>query len=320
MSTDYEDKEREFLSYLKADTGRDLAEWMVAITEAGLAHRNDVIDWLRRQGFIFARASWLQRIHHGGGRPIYLSEVPPNLERHQRAPGAERPSAKTPAKPPSQPPPSTGAPASPARLSPVPSRPVLVYTAPVPQKPRELDQTRTPEHSPPMPSARPPSAGPAKPVPEAAEPVRPKPFQQESTKPADVKPQTHPAPVPGSTGLSPDVSALVAKAKAYAPLAGFILRSLSDALPGTVLQATGNYISCNRPETFAILVPGSRDIKLGVSLEAAPFEREIVTARFTNLSPAPPKAITHMVVLTDARQIDKALMDLLRSANTNVNG
>lgn len=304
MSTDYEDKEREFLSYLKADTGRDLAEWMVAITEAGLGHRNDVIDWLRQQGFIFARASWLERIHHGGGRPIYLNEVPPSLERHQRAPVGERPPARTPPPPPH----ATETPASPARVPPAPSRPVLVYTAPGPEKPREVDRIRTPEPTPTKPFGKPP----------AVEPVKPKPFQQAKT--ADVKPKTRTAPVPGSTGLNADVSTLVAKAKAYAPLAGFILRSLGDALPGAELRATGNYISCNQPETFAILVPGPRDIKLGVALEAAPFEREIVTARFTNLSPAPPKAITHMVILTDARQIDAALMDLLRSANAHING
>lgn len=310
MSTDYEDKEREFLSYLKADTGRDLAEWMVAITEAGLDHRNDVIDWLRQQGFIFARASWLQRIHHGGGRPIYLSEVPPSLERHQRPSGGERSPAKTPAKP-LQPPQSTGAPASPARVPPAPSRPVLVYTAPAPEKQREQSPAREPaEPKRPLPFARPTDTAPAKPETPG----------KGAAKPVQAKPQPRTPPVPGATGLGGDVSTLVAKAKAYAPLAGFILRSLGEALPGTVLQPTGNYISCNRPETFAILVPGPKDIRLGVALDTVPFEREIVTARFTKLSPAPPKAITHMVILTDARQVDAALMDLLRSANAHING
>ena len=313
MSTDYEDKEREFLSYLKADTGRDLAEWMVAISEAGLAHRNDIIDWLRQQGFIFARASWLERIHHAGGRPIYLSEVPPNLERQPRTSGSDHQQVRTPTSPPQahQPPQPAQPPAPPAQVPPVPSRPVLVYTAPEPQKPREPAPSRAPaETERPLPFARPTEATPEKP--EAP--------QNGAAKPVQAKPQTRTVPVPGATGPGGDVSALVAKAKAYAPLAGFILRSLSEALPGTILQATGNYISCNRPETFAILVPGTRDIRLGVALDTVPFEREIVTARFTKLSPAPPKAISHMVILTDARQVDAALMDLLRSANASVNG
>ena len=66
MSTDYAAKEREFLDSLKADTGRDLSEWMAAIRAQALPHRNDIIDWLRQQGFMFSRASWLERIHNAG--------------------------------------------------------------------------------------------------------------------------------------------------------------------------------------------------------------------------------------------------------------
>ena len=71
MAVDYGAKEKEFIAGLEEDTGRDLAGWMEAIDEAGLGHRNDIIDWLRQQGFLFSKASWLERIHHNGGRPIY---------------------------------------------------------------------------------------------------------------------------------------------------------------------------------------------------------------------------------------------------------
>ena len=57
------------------DTGRDLAGWMAAISESGLSERNAIIDWLRHQGFQFAKASWLERIHHNGGRLIYADAV-----------------------------------------------------------------------------------------------------------------------------------------------------------------------------------------------------------------------------------------------------
>ena len=72
MAVDYAEKEREFLESLAADTGRDLSGWMTAISATSLTDRNAIIDWLRQQGFLFARASWLERIHHNGGRPIYL--------------------------------------------------------------------------------------------------------------------------------------------------------------------------------------------------------------------------------------------------------
>jgi hypothetical protein len=71
MSTDFSEKERAFVAGLAADTGRDLAAWLSAIGASGLTHRNDIIDWLRQQGFPFSKASWIERIHHNGGRLIY---------------------------------------------------------------------------------------------------------------------------------------------------------------------------------------------------------------------------------------------------------
>ena len=71
MSTDYAEMERDFVASLKEDTGRDLAAWMIAIRDCEHSDRNAIIDWLRHQGFQFSWASWLERIHHNGGRLIY---------------------------------------------------------------------------------------------------------------------------------------------------------------------------------------------------------------------------------------------------------
>ncbi len=76
MSTDYAKKERAFLDALKADTGHTLEEWLVMIGAEMLEERNDIIDWLRQHGFTFSRASWIERIHHNGGQPIYADRVP----------------------------------------------------------------------------------------------------------------------------------------------------------------------------------------------------------------------------------------------------
>ena len=76
MARDEEEEEREFLADLEARTGRDLAAWMAAIAAERFADKNEAIDWLRAQGIPFARASWLERIHSNGGRPIYLHAPP----------------------------------------------------------------------------------------------------------------------------------------------------------------------------------------------------------------------------------------------------
>jgi hypothetical protein len=92
MSADEREEEQRFLADLKARSGRDLAEWMAAISAQGFADKNDTIDWLRTQGFPFARASWLERIHKNGGRPIYADEAakPPAAPR----PPPERPKGR----------------------------------------------------------------------------------------------------------------------------------------------------------------------------------------------------------------------------------
>ncbi|HWB44898.1 MAG TPA: DUF5655 domain-containing protein [Hyphomicrobiaceae bacterium] len=90
MPRSEQEEEQEFLADLKARSGRDLAEWMAAIGAMGFTDKNQTIDWLRTQGFPFARASWLERIHSNGGRPIYAESV----SRPESPPPAERPKPK----------------------------------------------------------------------------------------------------------------------------------------------------------------------------------------------------------------------------------
>ena len=125
---DYAEKERQFIDSLAADTGRDLAGWMAAISEQKLSHRNEIIDWLRRQRFTFDNASWLERIHHNGGQPIYagkpdlkalgLDAVEPPARQHGEAPPPQRAAPGEPAAPP-LPPTAPAAAAAPGDLEPL---------------------------------------------------------------------------------------------------------------------------------------------------------------------------------------------------------
>jgi Domain of unknown function (DUF5655) len=98
MARDEEAEEREFLADLQTRTGRDLAQWMAAIAAQNFSDKNEVIDWLRAQGIPFARASWLERIHSNGGRPIYLA--PPGQPGDEGQP--QPPPAKAAPRPPSR--------------------------------------------------------------------------------------------------------------------------------------------------------------------------------------------------------------------------
>ena len=91
MARDEEEEEREFLADLEARTGRNLAEWMAAIAARNFSDKNEAIDWLRGQRIPFARASWLERIHSNGGRPIYLHQLPkPSGEKKLQPPAPKR--------------------------------------------------------------------------------------------------------------------------------------------------------------------------------------------------------------------------------------
>lgn len=96
MAREEREQEQEFLADLEARTGRNLADWMTLIGSQGFADKNETIDWLRAQGIPFARASWLERIHSNGGKPIYAGEPLP-AEPARTAPASPRP--QPPAKP-----------------------------------------------------------------------------------------------------------------------------------------------------------------------------------------------------------------------------
>ena len=241
MSIDYGERERQFLDTLKTDTGRTLDEWLSAIAAEGLTHRNDIIDWLRRQGFMFSKASWLERIHNNGGRPIYADTATP------------RP-----------------------RVLPEPRpRLVVVPPAPLPQ---------------PQPVAIAPKPAPA---PQPAPPL--------------------PAALPVTGDDQGAIDALLARAKAYRPLAAYVVAEIRKAVPAVSVEPRDTYLVFRRGDAdFALLVVSHKDLRLGLTLKTAPGDGTLAPAKLPGLRGAP--AATHMAVLTDARQVTPALLAAVAQA------
>jgi hypothetical protein len=237
VSIDYGEVERQFLATLRDDTGRTLEDWMGAIAAEGLSHRNDIIDWLRRQGFMFSKASWLERIHNNGGRPIYQGGAGP------------RPRA--------------------------PSRPRLPRPAP----PDSAQPDSTQPDSAPQPAAQ-----------------------------ASLPPVAPPAPASPERPATPDTAAaldaLIARAKAFRPLAAYLIAEIRKAVPGVAVTPHEGYAVFAAGSEFAVLAVSPKELRLGLAAQetlAAPWE-----ASKLGLRAAP--ATTHMVVLTDARQVTPALI------------
>jgi hypothetical protein len=240
MSRDYTELERELIEDLKPRTGKDLAEWMVAIDAAQLPDRNAIIDWLRPQGFSFSNASWIERIHHNGGRPIYLDREPPRrVERR-------KPRSEEAASPP----------------APTPPAPVAAVQSPPPPPPK-------------------PAPAPAPPV--ADDPDR--------------------------------LEALLAAGKAYRPLAQMLIAEIRRALPDVMVVARGGLITFLRPNELAALSVTAKELRLGLSLGDRPFNAPLARAKI----PGTAAQISHMIVLSDARQVDGGLVALVLAADAQAN-
>ncbi len=271
MSTDYASKEREFLDSLKADTGRDCGEWMVAIASAGLPHRNDIIDWLRQQGFPFSRASWLERIHHNGGRPIYADAAP-------RPTATRRPARTEPA--------GTGdgkrtAPPTAASASEADETSASAAAA----KPQPVRATATGGAT----GTRAPAAGPG---------------------PAAGGPGTGGPAGRGQAVDAAQLAVILAPAKAYRPLAQYLVSAIQRAVPAMTLGVADGLLILSAPQPFAAILPGPRDVRLGLDLGDAALGAHVLNAPL----PAAPSAFVHTVVLDDARQVNADLMAVVAAA------
>ena len=127
---------------------------------------------------------------------------------------------------------------------------------------------------------------------------------------------------PAGPPRPPDVALaeVLAKAKAYRPLATYVLREIELALPGLVQSAEGAGIVLAAPRPFAMLVVSGKDLRLALALDDRPatgvlaaLKLPVTMARFTH-------RMTHMVVLTDARQVDDTLLALVREAAERAEG
>lgn len=272
MATNYSDKEREFLESLEDDTGRDLAAWMVAIKAQNLEHRNDIIDWLRHQGFMFSRASWLERIHHNGGRPIYLDAGPVKLQIPR--------GARSEASPTSQ---ATQAPGTAAR-APDPE-PEIVFTPP-PARDTGASTAAAPTAT----SVPGPDRGRAE------------------------RPATEPSVPPPDEDDPAALDDLIARAKAYRPLAQLVLAEITRAVPAAVPRPKGSHVVITAQHAFAALGIGPKELRLALDLGPHPFDETVKPAKFAGTPPPNSQFLTHMVVLTDARQVSQALLGLVKEA------
>ena len=124
-----------------------------------------------------------------------------------------------------------------------------------------------------------------------------------------------PAPAPASG----DLEALLAKAKAYRPLAQHVIAQIRAVRPRARFDARVGFVAIADPSEFARLGIGTKELRLHLALGGHAFDAAVQKgAAGGGLGKA--DALSHMLVLTDARQIDRRFLDLVRLAAANVNG
>jgi hypothetical protein len=275
MSTDYAQMEGELLAWLECDTGRDLPGWMAAIAAAGHTDRNAIIDWLRQQGFIFAHASWLERIHNNGGRPIYLEAVPPS-RRPDKGSGEPRQTVELP--PP--PVPASGA-APPADTLPMASAPPAVSSPPA--------DTAPPAAVAPAVTAPPPTPPPA-------------------AVPAPVRGR-----VPLPEAITAHLSRARAYAPLATHLLRVLLDAVPDAR--TAIAGEAVVLARGEPGMpFAAILATPREVRLLLALPERAPEPPFDKAKPTGLPADVAARFGHGLSLTDARRVDGVVVARTRLA------
>jgi hypothetical protein len=94
-----------------------------------------------------------------------------------------------------------------------------------------------------------------------------------------------------------------------------VVRQIEAALPGVVVGASGDLVMIGKPREFAVVHVAPREVKLGLALGEQAAAEGLVKARI----PGAGAHITHMVALTDARQVGPALLEHVRCADRSVN-
>jgi hypothetical protein len=90
---------------------------------------------------------------------------------------------------------------------------------------------------------------------------------------------------------------------------------IREAISGVGFVPQGRYVSIRAPNELAAVTLHPTEIRVGLDLGDRPFDAEVQKAKLRGPGPA----ITHMVALTDARQVNDRLLELIVAANARVN-
>lgn len=120
-------------------------------------------------------------------------------------------------------------------------------------------------------------------------------------------------PTTGAQALA--IEDVLAKAKAYRPLALHLKRMIEAAVANLeIAPGPGHLLLSTRNTPFAVMAISGKDIRLALRLEAGVAHAPLVPVKLAVTLARAAQGMTHMAVLTDARQLDDELINLIRCA------
>src|SRR5262249_30695576 len=133
------------------------------------------------------------------------------------------------------------------------------------------------------------------------------------------RPEKAPAPPPPPSpepGEAAQLEKLILQAKGYRPLYLMLETEVKRALPGLSLSPAPTHIAWRAPAEFAAVALNASEVRLGLALGDYAFDARLQRAKLKGVG----GHITHMLVLTDARQVNADLIGLVLAASARVNG
>jgi hypothetical protein len=121
-----------------------------------------------------------------------------------------------------------------------------------------------------------------------------------------IEPSPTPAPVRAASAA--EIEPVLARGKAYRPLAQYLIAEIRKALPGLVLAVERDLVVLAAPHTFGAIDVRPKEIRLGLALADAA-SPPLTPGRLVGST-----VVDHIVALTDARTIDAQLLDVVRTA------
>lgn len=130
-------------------------------------------------------------------------------------------------------------------------------------------------------------------------------------EPAPLSPPVATAPprieAPGSAA---ELTAFLARAKGYRPLAELLIRTIRSAVPATVVTVRDGHADLAAPNLYGALAVTAKDVRLALCLGDLPADGEVRRLRLPGTDPT----LTHALIINDARRVDPALAALVAKA------